>query len=152
VTFTLYEPFASAGAIVCTGTGMATAFEVPPRVTSFADGFTLPDVPLAPAPAGDWRLSARVRVNFRDTYDAGVPLIWNDERHWAKLCFERSPAGIPTVVNVVFGGVRSDDVPAGRTERPPRRRLTGASGRYPSSTRSSGVAFKLHLKYTSNAP
>src|SRR5262245_14263456 len=45
---------------------------------------------LAPMPDGDWRFSARVRVDFRDTFDAGVLLLWGDDAHWAKLCFERS--------------------------------------------------------------
>lgn len=63
---------------------------------------------LAPAPDGDWRLSARVRVGFRDAFDAGVLLIWLDETRWAKLCFERSPAGVPMVVSVVCNGVADD--------------------------------------------
>ncbi|NUT33861.1 MAG: DUF1349 domain-containing protein [Hamadaea sp.] len=63
---------------------------------------------LAPAPDGDWRLSARVRVAFRDSFDAGVLLIWIDETRWAKLCFERSPAGVPMVVSVVCDGVADD--------------------------------------------
>jgi regulation of enolase protein 1 (concanavalin A-like superfamily) len=63
---------------------------------------------LAPAPAGDWSLSARVRVEFRDPYDAGVLLLWADETHWAKLCFERSPSGTPMVVSVVCRDVADD--------------------------------------------
>lgn len=63
---------------------------------------------LAPMPEGDWRLSARVRVDFRDRYDAGVLLLWADEAHWAKLCFERSPAGQPMVVSVVCREVSDD--------------------------------------------
>ena len=47
--------------------------------------------------AGDFRLSARVDVDFRATYDAGVLLVWIDEENWAKLCFEYSPGGDPMV-------------------------------------------------------
>jgi regulation of enolase protein 1 (concanavalin A-like superfamily) len=63
---------------------------------------------LAPMPDGDWRFSARVRVDFRDTFDAGVLLLWGDDAHWAKLCFERSPAGVPMVVSVVCREVADD--------------------------------------------
>jgi regulation of enolase protein 1 (concanavalin A-like superfamily) len=63
---------------------------------------------LAPSPGGDWRLSARVRVGFRGTFDAGALVIWFDETRWAKLCFEISPAGIPGVVSVVCDGLADD--------------------------------------------
>ncbi|WP_034593129.1 DUF1349 domain-containing protein [Hamadaea tsunoensis] len=63
---------------------------------------------LAPLPDGDFSLSARVRVTFRDTYDAGTLLLWADEKHWAKLCFERSPAGQPMVVSVVCRDLADD--------------------------------------------
>ncbi len=51
--------------------------------------------------AGDFQLSARVTVDFAAQYDAGVLLLWIDERHWAKFCFEFSPAAEPMVVSVV---------------------------------------------------
>lgn len=61
------------------------------------------------APA-QFRLSARVRVlGGRTTYDAGALVVWADERHWAKLCFEQSPQGQPMVVSVVTN-TWSDDV------------------------------------------
>jgi hypothetical protein len=63
---------------------------------------------LGDAPAGDFQLSARVTVNFASTFDAGVFLLWLDERHWAKLCFEFSPAGEPMIVSVVCRGVSDD--------------------------------------------
>src|SRR5882672_8559701 len=50
---------------------------------------------LEPMPDNDFQLSARVTVDFGQTYDAGVLLIWADECSWAKLCFERSPQGNP---------------------------------------------------------
>lgn len=56
---------------------------------------------LGSPPAGDFQLSARVTVDFRSQYDAGVLLIWHDELHWAKFCFEYSPASEPMVVSVV---------------------------------------------------
>jgi regulation of enolase protein 1 (concanavalin A-like superfamily) len=60
---------------------------------------------------GDFQLSARVTVDFRATFDAGVLLLWVGERTWAKLCFEASPDRRPTVVSVVTHG-RSDDANA----------------------------------------
>ena len=52
-------------------------------------------------PDGDFQFSARVTVGFAGTYDAGALLVWMDETRWAKLCFERSPAGENMVVSVV---------------------------------------------------
>jgi regulation of enolase protein 1 (concanavalin A-like superfamily) len=63
---------------------------------------------LGQAPEGDFQLSARVRVDFAATFDAGVLLLWADERHWSKLCFEFSPAGEPMIVSVVCRGVADD--------------------------------------------
>jgi regulation of enolase protein 1 (concanavalin A-like superfamily) len=63
---------------------------------------------LGAAPEGDFQLSARVTVGFASTFDAGVLLLWLDERRWSKLCFEFSPAGEPMVVSVVCRGVSDD--------------------------------------------
>lgn len=63
---------------------------------------------LLEAPEEDFSLSARVRPDFRDTFDAGVLMVWIDETHWAKLCFENSPQGQPMVVSVVTRGVADD--------------------------------------------
>jgi len=59
-------------------------------------------------PVGDFQFSARVAVNFEATYDAGVLLLWVDERHWGKLCFEFSPTREPMVVSVVTRDVSDD--------------------------------------------
>jgi hypothetical protein len=56
----------------------------------------------------DFVLSARVQVNFASTFDAGVLLIYGDERRWAKLCFEYSPQCEPMVVSVVNREVSDD--------------------------------------------
>ena len=65
--------------------------------------------------SGDFVLSARTEVSFRDTFDAGVLLVWIDDHRWAKLCFERSPAGEHMVVSVVTRGT-SDDANAAVVE------------------------------------
>jgi uncharacterized protein len=68
---------------------------------------------------GDYRFSARVSCTAAATFDAAVLLVWVAEDRWAKLCLERSPAGVMTVVSVVTRGVSDDanswPVPAGRT-------------------------------------
>ncbi len=63
---------------------------------------------LADAPEGDFQLSARVRVSFRSTFDAGVLLLWLNRAYWAKLCFEFSPDGEAMVVSVVNREVADD--------------------------------------------
>ena len=59
-------------------------------------------------PDGDFQFSARVTVNFESTFDAGVLMLWMDDRHWGKLCFEYSPDGEPMIVSVVTRGVSDD--------------------------------------------
>jgi regulation of enolase protein 1 (concanavalin A-like superfamily) len=63
---------------------------------------------LGPPPEGDFQFSARVTVDFKAQYDAGVLFLWVDEQHWAKFCFEFSPAAEPMVVSVVTRGVSDD--------------------------------------------
>ncbi len=60
------------------------------------------------SPEGDFVLSARVEVDFKQTFDAGVLALWRDGTTWAKLCFEYSPQGYPMVVSVVTRGVSDD--------------------------------------------
>lgn len=60
-------------------------------------------------PTGEnFTLSARVSVDFRDTFDAGVLLLYAGDRSWAKLCFEFSPQRQPMIVSVVTKGLSDD--------------------------------------------
>jgi uncharacterized protein len=93
--------------------GAALTIAAPARTDLFIDpGGAEPQLNapclLGTAPDGDFQLSARVTVEFGQTYDAGVLLAWYDERHWAKLCFERSPQGEPMAVSVVTRTVSDD--------------------------------------------
>ncbi|MDQ0727148.1 DUF1349 domain-containing protein [Microbacterium sp. W4I20] len=63
---------------------------------------------LTDAPAGDFQLSARVRVRFAGTFDAGVLFLRHDRETWAKLCFEFSPRGEGMIVSVVNNRVSDD--------------------------------------------
>jgi uncharacterized protein len=69
-----------------------------PRLLGPADG----------TPDGDFLLSARVEVGFAATFDAGALILWAGEDRWAKLAYELSPQGEPTVVSVVTRGASDD--------------------------------------------
>jgi regulation of enolase protein 1 (concanavalin A-like superfamily) len=87
--------------------------EAGPRTDWFVDP-SGDSEPIATAPAligraeSDYTLSARVTVDFAATFDAGVLMLYADERRWAKLCFELSADRQPMVVSVVTRG-DSDD-------------------------------------------
>lgn len=53
-------------------------------------------------------LLARVTVEARSTFDAGVLAAYAGDDVWAKLCFERSPQGQLMVVSVVTRGTSDD--------------------------------------------
>lgn len=63
---------------------------------------------------GAWRtdeqfiFSARLRVDFRTTFDSGILLGWFAGDAWFKVCAEQDPQGRARVVSVVTRG-RSDD-------------------------------------------
>lgn len=84
-----------------------------PRTDWFADPQRSAE-PLLNAPAlvgdpnGDFLLSARVTVDFAETYDAGVLVLYASDGVWAKLCFEYSPQREPMVVSVVTRGLSDD--------------------------------------------
>ena len=59
-------------------------------------------------PGSDYVLSTRVSVTFATKWDAGALMVWGDEHHWAKLSFEFSPDGKPTLVTVVTRGLSDD--------------------------------------------
>ena len=91
----------------------ALSISAGPRTDMFVDpGGDAPSLGaprlLGAPPDGDFQLSARVRVGFAATYDAGALLVWADPANWAKLCFERSPQGRPMAVSVVTRGVSDD--------------------------------------------
>jgi regulation of enolase protein 1 (concanavalin A-like superfamily) len=59
-------------------------------------------------PGNTFVFSAKVQVQFSTQWDAGALMLWSDDHHWAKLAFERSPEGKPTVVTVVTQGLSDD--------------------------------------------
>lgn len=59
-------------------------------------------------PAGDWQLSATVKVQHASQFDAGVLFVHQGPEDYAKFCFELSPEKESTVVAVVTRGVSDD--------------------------------------------
>jgi uncharacterized protein len=84
-----------------------------PNTDLFVDPLEAYDVINAPklvfAPDDHFLLSSKVKVNFASDYDAGVLVVFRDEKSWAKFAFELSPGKIPTIVSVVNNGKYSDD-------------------------------------------
>lgn len=60
------------------------------------------------APVAEYLLSARVTVDFRSMFDAGALVVYASDTLWAKLCFERTPDGHPSLVSVVNRGLSDD--------------------------------------------
>jgi regulation of enolase protein 1 (concanavalin A-like superfamily) len=84
-----------------------------PKTDWFADPAGGAPVLNAPALVGrppdeDFTLLARVRIGGASMFDAGVLFIHADDKTWAKLCLELSPAGQPMIVSVVTRGVSDD--------------------------------------------
>jgi regulation of enolase protein 1 (concanavalin A-like superfamily) len=59
-------------------------------------------------PDSDFILTARITPDFQSKWDAGVLLIFNDSKHFAKFCFESDFKGQPRVVSVVCNEVADD--------------------------------------------
>lgn len=90
--------------------GPGTDYFVDPGYTDVPDEYTRlnADTLLGEVPAGDFQLVARVEADLRATYDAGVLLLRQGDRQWAKLCLEYSPSGQPMIVSVVTRDVSDD--------------------------------------------
>jgi regulation of enolase protein 1 (concanavalin A-like superfamily) len=92
---------------VSVSAGPRTDVFVDPGDPAAAPALNAPTL-LGVPPGGDFQFSARVTADLASTFDAGVLLLWGDERQWGKLCFELSPAGDPMIVSVVCRGVADD--------------------------------------------
>jgi regulation of enolase protein 1 (concanavalin A-like superfamily) len=83
-----------------------------PKTDWFVDPFDGTVAKSAPillfTPDPDYVLSAQVTVKFATKWDAGALMLWGDDHHWAKLSFEFSPDGKPTLVTVVTRGLSDD--------------------------------------------
>jgi regulation of enolase protein 1 (concanavalin A-like superfamily) len=73
-------------------------------------GFDVVNAPMVLfAPQGDFTLKAKISAQLVDTYDVGALVVYGDDAHWVKLCYENSPRHEATVVSVVTRE-RSDDI------------------------------------------
>lgn len=80
-------------------------------------------------PEGPFILTAKVRPEFRNKWDAGVLLIYSDAEHFAKFCFEQDFQGRPRIVSVVCNGTGDDCNSAPIPEAAVYLRITGSSKR-----------------------
>lgn len=83
-------------------------------------------VALFTPPDSNFRLCAKVTVDFAAMFDAGVLHIHAGPERWAKLCFEQSPQGQMMVVSVVTRGVSDDCNSVVLTENTVYLRITQA--------------------------
>ena len=104
------------------------------------------------SPDGDFQFSARVRVEFAATFDAGVLLLYAGDHAWAKLCFEYSPQGEPMVVSVVTRGV-SDDANAFVVDgRQVWLRVARTGGTFAFHASTDGSSWRLVRHFALDAP
>jgi uncharacterized protein len=87
--------------------------DAPPSSDWFVDPSGAVAVTNAPAllgrpPDDDFLLLARVEVDAKATFDAGVLFVYANDTTWAKLCLERSPQGRMMIVSVVTRGTSDD--------------------------------------------
>lgn len=59
-------------------------------------------------PDGPFILTARVKPDFNSIFDAGALVLYNDEQHFAKLCFEMDFKGVQRLVSVVCNETADD--------------------------------------------
>lgn len=111
---------------------------------SMLNAATLLGVP----PAGDFQFRARVTVDFRARYDAGVLLLWVDRRHWAKFCFEFSPDAEPMVVSVVTREVSDDANAFTVPDRSVWLRVSRIGGVYAFHASTDGTSWRLVRVFT----
>jgi uncharacterized protein len=59
-------------------------------------------------PDSDFILTAKIMLEFKAKWDAGLLIIYNDNTHYAKFCFESDFKGQPRVVSVVCNETADD--------------------------------------------
>jgi uncharacterized protein len=59
-------------------------------------------------PDSDFIFTAKISLEFKSKWDAGVLLLYNDNNHFAKFCFESDFTGQPRVVSVVCNETADD--------------------------------------------
>ena len=62
---------------------------------------------LFPGPKDFW-FSAKVTVDFKSSFDAGVLAIYSNDKTWVKFALEQSNEGKPSIVTVVTRGLSDE--------------------------------------------
>jgi uncharacterized protein len=92
--------------------GKLLAISAGPKTDWFVDPFDGRVANTAPTllftPVNAYVFHSKVQVRFISKWDAGALMVWADDHHWAKLAFELSPGGQPTIVSVVTRGLSDD--------------------------------------------
>jgi uncharacterized protein len=57
---------------------------------------------------GDFVLKAKIRPEFKKTYDAGGLFVYDSNKKWIKLEFEKTDLGYPSVVSVITNNTSDD--------------------------------------------
>ena len=57
---------------------------------------------------GDFIAQVKVKPSFHSIYDGGGIMVYNNEKSWIKLCYEKTDIGCPTIVSVVTNNVSDD--------------------------------------------
>ncbi|AMO79670.1 DUF1349 domain-containing protein [Obesumbacterium proteus] len=80
--------------------------------TSSENGITPDNLSNAPflftEVSGDFVLTVKVIVDFKDTYDAAAVMVMKNDHVWVKSCFEKTDFGTNAVVSVVMNQVTDD--------------------------------------------
>jgi uncharacterized protein len=97
--------------------------------------------------SGPCIFSAQVIAGHAATYDAGVLMVYEGPRAWAKLCLELSPRGFATIVTVVTRGV-SDDCNAFAVNGPVHLRVAKLEKAYAFHVSHDGIGWSLIRYFT----
>lgn len=138
----------SSGVVTVTAPPHTDIFTDPAGAASDIESMLNAATLLGTPPPSDFQLSARVRVDFRSTFDAGVLLLWEDERHWGKLCFEFSPTGEPMVVSVVTRDFSDDANAFAVVDRSIWLRVSRVGGTYAYHASTDGAYWRM-IRYFS---
>ncbi len=57
---------------------------------------------------GDFVATCQIEPTFKDTYDLGSIIVWENENKWIKFAYENTDCGYPAIVSVCTDGLSDD--------------------------------------------
>lgn len=82
------------------------------------------------SPGTDFIFTSRIQTDFKaPSWDAGVLLVYNDPKHYAKFCFENDYTGQPRVVSVVCNETGDDCNSMAVDKKDVYYRIIGSAGK-----------------------